>query len=248
MSDIFREVDEDIRREQAKRLWDRFGPYVLGLAVLIVVGVAGWRGWEYWQETKAQATGDRFLSALQLSDEGKHEEAITALEAIVADGSGSYPVLARFRIAAEKAQAGDTAGAITEFDTIAQGNAPNEIKVLARVRAALLQADTATVAELDARIGDLAGVGNAWRHTAREMLGLAAWRTGDYAAARKYFTEISSDQETPADLRQRAQLMLTLIAGKIGPDAAAAAPVPAADAAPADSAPADDAAPESAPN
>src|SRR5690606_1651274 len=122
----------------------------------------------------------------------------------------------------EKAQAGDTAGAITEFDTIAQGNAPNEIKVLARVRAALLQADTATVAELDARIGDLAGVGNAWRHTAREMLGLAAWRTGDYAAARKYFTEISSDQETPADLRQRAQLMLTLIAGKIGPDAAAA--------------------------
>ena len=45
MSDIFREVDEDIRRDQIKKLWDRFGPYVLGLALLIVLGTAGYRGW-----------------------------------------------------------------------------------------------------------------------------------------------------------------------------------------------------------
>jgi hypothetical protein len=247
MSDIFREVDEDIRREQVKRLWDRFAPYILGLAVLIVVGVAGWRGYEYWQETRAEATGDRFLAALQLSDDGKHEEAIAALQAITADGSGGYPTLARFRIATEKAQAGDVPGAVAEFDTIAAGNAPTEIKLLARIRAALLLADTATVADLEQRIGDLAGVGNAWRHTAREVLGLAAWRSGDYQASRKYFTEIATDQETPSDLRQRAQLMLTLIAGKLGPEvvtAPATETAPAAEAAPAEAAaPADAAAP-----
>jgi hypothetical protein len=241
MSDIFREVDEDIRREQARRLWDRFGPYVIGLAVLIVVGTAGWRGWEYWQQKQAEATGDRFLAALQLSDDGKHAEAMTALEAIVADGSGGYPVLARFRIATEKAQAGDATGAVAEFDAIASGNGSTEIKTLARLRAALLLADTATFADLETRVGDLASVGNPWRHTAREVLGLAAWRTGDYPAARKYFTDLSIDQEAPSDLRQRAQLMLTLISGKLPPETIAVDPTAPA------VAPAEGAATESAP-
>ena len=49
-----------------------------------------------------------------------------------------------------------------------------------------------------------------------------AWRTGDYDAARKYFDEINSDQEAPADLRQRAQVMLSLITARIGAPPAAA--------------------------
>ncbi len=223
MSDIFREVDEDIRREQAKRLWDRFGPYVLGVAVLIVVGTAGWRGYEYWQQTQAAATGDRFITALKLSDDGKHDEAIAALQGIVADGSGGYPALARFRIATEKAQAGDVAGAVAEYDAIAGGSTSTEIKTLARVRAALLLADTASYADLQARIGDLAGVGNPWRHSAREALGLAAWRTGDFETARGHFSDLANDQEAAQDLRQRAQLMLTLVASKTG-EASEAAP------------------------
>lgn len=236
MSDIFREVDEDLRREQVKKLWDRVGPYVIGAAILIVVATAGYRGWEYWRDRQAQATGDRFIAALQLSSEGKHDESIAALEAIVADGSGGYPVLARFRIAAEKAEAGDKAGAVAEFDSIAAENAPAEVKTLARLRAALLVVDTASLSDLDARISDLAATGNIWRHAAREILGLAAWRTGDFAAAKKYFGDISVDQETPQDLRERAQLMLALIDAKLGaapPTAATepAAPAPAPDAA-----------------
>jgi len=221
MSDIFREVDEDLRREQAKRLWDRFGPYVLGLAVLIVAATAGYRGWEYWQERQAQATGDRFITALQLANDGKHDDAIAALQAIIKDGSGSYPVLARFRVAAEKAQAGDKAGAAAEFDTIAaEGGASTEVKNLARLRAALLLVDTANVADLQTRIGDLAATGNSWRQSAREILGLAAWRTGDYATARKYFDDIVSDEGATDEVRQRSQLMLALIAAKLGPEAA----------------------------
>src|SRR6185503_12267995 len=107
MTDIFREVDEDLRREQAKKLWDRFAPYIIGLAVLIVAATAGYRGWVYWQERQAAVSGDRFLAALDLATSGKHAEAITALEALAKDGSGSYPVLASFRIAAEKAGSGD---------------------------------------------------------------------------------------------------------------------------------------------
>ena len=229
MSDIFREVDEDIRRDQLKKLWDRTAPYVIGAAVLIVVATAGYRGWEYWQERQAQSSGDRFVAAVQLSDDGRTAESIAALESLVADGTGGYPILARFRIATEKAKAGDIEGAVAEFDTIAAGNAPAEMRAMARLRAAILLVDTASLAELESRIGDLAATGTPWRHTAREVLGLAAWRSGDYEGARTHFDSLVADQEAPQDLRQRIQLMLALVDARIGEGAA---PADAGEAAP----------------
>ena len=225
MTDIFREVDEDLRREQLKRLWDRYGSYVIGLAILIVVATAGYRFWQYWQDSQAQASGERFVAALKLGDEGKHQEAIAALTDLTRDGSGGYPVLAGFRVAAEKAAADDTKGAVNEYDAIAaRGSAPALIRDLARLRAALLLAESASSAELTTRIGDLAQIGNGWRHTAREILGLAAFRENDLATARKYFDEIVADKETPGDLRQRAQLILAVIDAR---EAKPAAPAPA---------------------
>lgn len=232
MSDIFREVDEDIRRDQLKKLWDRFGPYVLGLALLIVLGTAGYRGWEYWQERQAQASGDRFISAIESATTGKHDDAIATLEELAKTGSGGYPVLAEFRIAGEKAAAGDKTGAVAAFDAIVSSNTSSDIKNLARLRAALLLVDTASVADLQTRIGDLAATGNTWRGTAREILGLAAYRAGDYAGARKYYTDINADQGASDDAHQRASLMLALITAKIGAPPAEASTAPA-DAAPA---------------
>src|SRR5262249_60535309 len=96
MTDIFREVDEDLRREQLKKLWDRYGSYVLGVAILIVIATAGYRFWQYWQDSQAQASGDRFVAALKLADTGKHSDAISALTDLSRNGSGDYPVLAGF--------------------------------------------------------------------------------------------------------------------------------------------------------
>ena len=215
MSDIFREVDEDLRREGLKKLWDRYGTYVIALAILIVAGTAGYRGWEYWREKQAQESGDRFVAALKLSSDGKHDEAEAAFAEIAKDGSGGYPVLATFRAASEKAAAGDTK--VADFDTIAgNGSAPVNVRDMARLRAAMILVESASVADLESRIGPLAANGNPWRHSAREILGLAAWRANDLTAARKYFTEISSDGEAPQDLSQRAQLMLSLIDARQG--------------------------------
>jgi hypothetical protein len=217
MSDIFREVDDDLRNDYYKGLWDRFGGYVIGIAVLIVAGVGGWQLWEYWQERSAQATGNRFVAALELADEGNHDAAAAALKAIAVDGSGQYPMLANFRAAAEKAAAGDEQGAVAEFDTIAsQSGTPDLVRDIAELRAALILVDTASLAELEERVGDLAATGAPWRHSAREILGLAAWRVGDIEAARKYYEEISADQEKPADLQGRAQFMLDLIRARAG--------------------------------
>jgi hypothetical protein len=87
---------------------------------------------------------------------------------------------------------------------------------MARLRAALILTETASLADMEARIGDLAATGNPWRNSAREFLGLTAWRNGDYATAQKYYQEIASDQQKPEGLTTRAQMMLSLLRARLG--------------------------------
>jgi hypothetical protein len=202
--------------------------------VLIVVATAGYRGWEYWMQRQAETAGDQFAAAIDLATAGKHDDAIAALQKIVDSGTGGYPTLAQFRIGGEKAAKGDVTGAVAEFDAIAASNASTEVKTMARLRSALLLVDTSSFDDLNKRIGDLAATGNVWRHTAREILGLAAWRTGDYATAQKYYTDLNNDTDASNEIHQRARLMLALIDAKLGVTAPAAAPAtPAAPTTPA---------------
>lgn len=223
MTDIFSEVEDDLRKERVSKLWKRFGPYVLLAAVLIVLATAAWRGWIWWREREAAATGDRFVAALNLASDGKHDDALKALNDLASNGTGGYPVLAKLRAAAELASAGKSDEAVKAFDALAADNStPPLLKSLARLRASLLLVDTSDLAAMKTRLGDLAATGGPWRNAAREILGLTAWRTGDVDAARGYFNDIASDPTASEATKSRAQLMLELIKSKAGEPAPAA--------------------------
>ena len=215
MSDIFDEVDEEVRREQIKKLWERYGNLVVALALLIVVGVAGWRGYQYWQDKKAAETGAKFTAAALLAEQGKHEEAEKAFAAVAAQGTAGYRVLARLREAAALA-ARDPKAAVAVYDDIAANSSTSQpLKDFAAVRAATLLLDSAPLAEITRRLEPIAAAGAPFRHSARELLAFAAWKAGDTAAVRKWTALIRSDQETPPQLRQRVEVLISL-AGESG--------------------------------
>lgn len=214
MSDdsFIREVDEELRQDQAKALWKRFGPYLIGAAVAVVVATAGWRFYEYTVESRASASGDRFLAALELIREGKTDEAQQALQSLEQDSYGSYPVLARMREATLKAEAGDVAGAVVAFDAVAaDGSVPTVVRDMARLRAGLLLIDNGSYDDVAERVEVLASDTNSLRFSAREALGLAAWKAGDAANAKTLFEQIAGDTAAPRALAQRARTMLDLI-------------------------------------
>ncbi len=210
MADIFNEIDEDLRRERLGKIWSRFGSYIIGLAVLIVLGVGAWRGYEWWQTREAAASGARFAAALKLSDEGKHTEAQAAFAEIAKDGTSGYRILARFRAATELAYT-DKAAAVAAYDALANENGVDPLaREVARIRAGLLLVDTAPLADIEARMKPLDTLTGAFRNSAREILGLAQYRAGDYDAATKTFETLLADGELPPGMRQRAELMRTL--------------------------------------
>ena len=212
VTDIFQEVDEEVRREQLKKLWQRYGNYLIALCILVVVGVGAWRGYQWWETKQAAKSGAAFEQAVVLAEAGKHQEAEAAFAKLATDGTSGYRLLARLREAAELAPT-DRKAAVGAYDAIAADNSAGQvIQDLAAVRAGFLLVDTAPYSEILSRLEPLTAADRTFRHSAREILALSAWKSGDTAAARKWTDMIMNDPQSPAGTRSRAQVLSELIA------------------------------------
>jgi len=212
--DFFREVNEAVRQDRYNELWDKYGVYALAAAALIVAGVAGFKVWSYWQEQKAQAAGTDFSQAVTELDSGDVAKARDVLNSLAAKGPTGYQILSRFQLAAAEAQAGSTDKAVALYDALAADPETDTIlKGLATIQAATLKLDTADYAEMERRLKGLIDENSPWRYSARELLGLSAYRQNNVPAAEKQFSELVADQGTPQNLRERADMMLSLIVG-----------------------------------
>ena len=212
MTDIFNEVDEEMRRERLKRLWDRYGTYLIALCVLVVVGVGVWRGYEWWQNKQAEKSGAVFEQAVELAEAGKHQQAEAAFAKLATDGTAGYRSLARLRGAAELAPT-DRAAAVKAYDAIAADTSQTQVmRDLAAVRAGYLLVDSASYSELLSKLEPLTAPDRTFRYTAQEILALSAWKAGDTIATRKWTDMIMADPSAPAGTRSRAQVLSELIA------------------------------------
>ena len=217
MSDdsFIREVDEELRQDQLKSIWDRFGTYLIGVAVLIVLATAGYRGWEYYTQSQAARSADSYFAAVEAARADQHDSAIEQLRSLAEEGSGQYPALARMRLAAELARSGDPVAAIEQYDAIAAENDTHpSVRSVARLRAGLLAVDSEDFESVKTRLEPLAQPGEPYRAIAREALGIAALDAGDPAQAASYFQQIVDDANTVGSVRDRARVMLDLLAGR----------------------------------
>lgn len=213
MTDIFREIDEDLRRDRYSKLVRRLAPAVIAVVVLIVAGVGGWQAWRWFNRQSAEQAGGRFEEALQIAREGKIDEAGQALAALAADSPAGYRLLARFRLAAIEGGKDPAAGAAA-FTAIADDSSVDATwRDLARLRATLLRIGTLPAEEVQAALQPLAAPGQPWRFTALETLGIVALDAGRFEEAGRWFDEIVLDPAAPAGLRRRVQeFYLALVA------------------------------------
>ena len=211
MSELFDEVDEDVRRDQLKKLWDQYSIYIVAGAFLIIASVGGWRGYQYLEAKKAAEAGAAFDKAVELSEQNKHTEAEAAFADLAAKAPSGYRVLARLRVAAEVASRDPQAAAKMFDDIAADRSVGGPEQELARVRAAQLLLETSTYPNLLQRLEAAAAPGATFRHTARELLALSAWRANDMTAARQWLDQIANDGETPPSLRSRAEALQALL-------------------------------------
>jgi len=211
VSELFDEVDEDVRREQLKKLWDSYSIYIIAAALLVIAAVGGWRGYAYVEANKAAEAGAAFDKAVELSEQNKHSEAEAAFAELARSAPSGYRLLAQLHAAAEAASLDPQAGAKLYDQLAADRGIGAPEQDLARIRAAGLLLDTTGYPDMLQRLEPSAAAGATFRHTARELLALSAWRANDMAAARRWLDQIANDGETPSSLRSRAEALQALL-------------------------------------
>jgi hypothetical protein len=211
MSDIFREVDEEVRRDQAAQIWGRYQNLFIGLAILVIAATAGWRIYDHYRTQQAEEAGAKYEAALTLARDGKSAEAEGAFEQVAKSGPKGYAVLARLREAAEYGSS-DPAAAVKAYDAIAaDGTIDPLFQNLARLRAALLRLGEADAKEVESRLGPMTANDNPFRFSAREALALAALKHDDFDTAGRQLDTIVVDPQAPAAMRQRAEALLAVV-------------------------------------
>lgn len=214
MSDIFTEINEELRKERAQKLWDRYGNLVIAGAFAIVIATAAFQGWNLWQDRRAAETGDRVFAAMRTAETDK-DAARAELEALIAGAPTGYQGLLKFRVAALDAAAGKTEEAVKAYEALARDQSIADYwRDLARVRAAYLVVDSEDRAAFEQRLSGLSAAGAPWRAATLELRALAAWRAGDVAAARALVDELMAEPGLPSPLAKRAGTLSAVLKGQ----------------------------------
>jgi hypothetical protein len=209
---LAREIDEELRREQLLKLWERYGIFIIAAATLIIVGIGGFNYYEHRRALAAEAAGASLAVATREAMQNKKVEAQKALEDIAATAPAGYALLARLRLAAAERDAGKTAEAAAAFEAIAKESSVDPLLTdFAQLQAAMLRLDSASWTDMQNRLNGLAADGNAWRFSARELLGLAAYKAGKADEARAEFQRLLGDRGTPPSIAERARVMLVML-------------------------------------
>jgi hypothetical protein len=207
-----REIDEELRRERLLQLWDKYGTYVVAAAVAVVVGVILYQVYQGRRAAANEAASIQYIIALRDLAFNKNAEAQKALEEIAANAPAGYAALARLRLAAAEETTGNTEFAAAAYDEIAKDSSIDPILAdYARLQVAMLKLETASFTDVKNRLTPLANDRSPWRYSARELLGIAAYKAGRGPEARNYFQRLVADRFAPPGIIERSRIMIALL-------------------------------------
>ena len=225
MSDIFREVEEDVRRERLEKFWKRYGVLLMALAAVILAGVAGWQFWERQQAAERARAGEAFSTAQRITEPGR---AATAFAELARTTKGNYALLAKMSQANALNAAGNPTAALTLYKEVAAADT-GELGNVARLRSAWIQAATLPRAELETLMAPLNKDDSAWQPLRREVLAFSDFRSGKAKEAATAYRALSEDVKAPEALRIRTRAMAAFLDNGAGADfGTVPAPPPAA--------------------
>lgn len=211
---LMREINDELREEQMHKLWKRYGGFIIGIAISIVVIVAGYQGWRTYTKSVQMSESEILYNAGLSAQNGDTSGAISQLGKLGQEGKSGYQVIAQFQQAALYSKNNDNKSAADIYRSIAENSSNDgDIKGLALVLGALqeIKISGENRDELKQRLNTANADTNPWRHSIREILALLEMESGNKEAAAKIFTSLSDDAQAPDGVRSRARKLLAVI-------------------------------------
>jgi hypothetical protein len=227
VSDIFREVEEDVRRERFQKIWQTYGNFIIAAVVLLFAAVGGWQLWDRHETQLREKAAASFTATQRITNP---QSAASAFADLAATAPKGYAKVARLAQANAMFAGGQRSEAVALYKQIAADD-KGSIGSVARLRAAWALSENSSRSELAELLAPLDKPGNAWRENAREVLAYADYRALDLKSAQAKYDELAVDAEAPDALRSRAKAMSAFLKtggaityGSVPPPAPVSAP------------------------
>ena len=206
MADIFDEVDEELKRENAQALWARYGKFVIAAVAAVILAVGSAQGFKAWKTKKAETAANAYQLALDFDD------VVASLSQVMADLTDGYEMLAQFRLAAAKAADGDSEGAVADYMFLAENKAIKPLYQQAALLLAVMNAPDGTdPKQLQEQLNPLTATYGPWQGLALEQSAALDLEKNDPASALEKFESILGLAELSPELRQRASQLVSIL-------------------------------------
>ena len=214
MTDLFEEVEEQLRSDRYRTLARRVAPWVIAAAAAALVAALAMWGWKQYSQQITDKASEQYATALTAAAQGDSAKAEQIWGDVAKSSAKAYRSLSLMQLGGLKLAGGkpeDVKAAVALFDQAASA-APDEILGdAARLKSAFAILDTAPFSEVEGRLAPLMKDGHPYRVQAREALAFAKLLKGDDAGARRDFVVISQALDAPDGARQRAKAAIDLI-------------------------------------
>lgn len=209
---FLREVDDELRRDQALTVWRRYGRIIIGVIVVALLAFAAFLFWQHRQEQAAGREGERLQQAYDALAANDTAAATQPLAALAASSRDGYRVLAAFTAADVALQKNDLKGAAAKFAAIAgDTSVAQPFRDLALIRQTSAEFDTLKPDVVVERLRTLAAANNPWVGSAGELVAAAYLRQGRRDLAGQVYARIAGNEDVPRSLRQRAVQMASVL-------------------------------------
>jgi hypothetical protein len=209
VTDIFHEVEEEVRRERYEILWKKYGDYVIAGVAAVAIAIAGYKFWQRYETQQLLSASAAFNAAQKLAETGNNIAAAQQFASLAKTAPKGYADLSRLAEAGALLAANNRSDALTLYKTIAESSSP--LANIARLRAAWAMADTASRSELQTLLAPLAAPSSSWRSAAGEILAYADYHAGNFKQAQAEYESVAKETDAPRTLRARANAMATFI-------------------------------------
>ena len=210
MSDIFREVEEDIRRERFEQIWKQYGDYIIAAVALIIIAIVGYELWQRYEENQRLKASETFIAAQDLADTGNMSLATAAFTVVAKDAPNGYAKMARLSQAGTLLVTGQRAEAVMIYKSVASEDS-GVIGAIARIRAGWVLATEGPRADLESLLAPLTDPTSPWRFAAREIFAYADYHAGNHAKSQAEFQSLADDKAASEAMRSRAMAMANFL-------------------------------------
>ena len=212
---FIREIDEELKNEKIKKIWDKYGLFIIIFVVVAVTAAVSFETFQAWKDRRNQEMSDTFAYALNLQNQGRFAEAKEVLLSLQNSNRGIYSDLAEMQEASLLVEQNQLQDAVKIWENIVENKDFNpQVRDIAALKLASFKLNDAPAADIQTLLAPLTSEQNVWKNTANELLAMLAVREKDFTEAKKLYQKISESQNATDTQKARAQDMINVLAQK----------------------------------